>query len=199
MESRFLPKILTAIIVLLLVPCSLCLAQAETLLDQAEDYFDSDQYQQAETICEQIITEYPDSDYALEAQEKLTVLYVHWGKQAQADTAYQQLLSNYSERANIAKAVDHVADAYRNEENYTKAKELYEYAVATWPQAEHAVNSQTALVKLGIAGHEGIDTQEEFDKLTTVFSGYENLAERVDEIADFTTVRLFDLGNAVTI
>jgi len=171
--------------VLLVFPLSnTCLADVEAQFDQADEYEDQGQYEQAEAIYEQILTEYPDSNDALEAQEKLTVLYILWGKQAEADAAYQELLSSYSDYPEIAEAIDHVGDGYKEIGNFSKAIDLCRYVVNTWPQAEHAIESQTTLVKLGIAGHEGIDTQVELDKLTSTFAGNKDLAERVDEIAD---------------
>jgi hypothetical protein len=41
------------------------------------------------------------------------------------------LLASFWDHEGIAKAVDHVADAYREFKNYEKAREVYQYVVTT--------------------------------------------------------------------
>jgi tetratricopeptide (TPR) repeat protein len=160
-----------------------CFADAASMLDQAEQYEDDGNYSQAETIYKTISADYPGSDDALTAEERLTALYVVWGKQPEADAAYQQLLSDFSSHVDIAKAVDHVADAYRNIENYTKCVELYQHIVTTWPNAQHAMWSQAGLAKSNILLEDYGAAEAAVDKLITDFADDHDLAKALVEIA----------------
>jgi len=113
------------------------LADVSAQLKQAAGYKDNRQYQQAEAIYQQIITDFPDTNDALEAQKQLTVVYIAWDRQPQAEAAYQQLLANYSEDKRLAEAVRSIGDAYNDSGRYKKAIELYQYVVDNWPQHEH--------------------------------------------------------------
>lgn len=163
---------------------SACFADATGSLEQAQQYVKDTNYQQAEKSYKAIVAAEPNTDDAFAAQEKLTVLYVRWGRHAQADAAYQRLLADYSGRPGIAKAVDHVADEYRQLDNYKTARQLYRYIVANWPQAEHAPESQRAVVLTSMLLGEGAEAEIAIEELLTNFAHHENIASAVDHLAD---------------
>ncbi|MHC4475273.1 MAG: tetratricopeptide repeat protein [Planctomycetota bacterium] len=163
---------------------SVCFADSPGSLDQAEQYVKDANYQQAETIYKAIVGADPDTDEAFTAQEKLTVLYVVWGRHAQADAAYQRLLADYSGRPGIAEAVDHVADEYRRLESYETARELHRHVVANWPQAEHAVESQRGVVLTSILLGEPAEAETAIEELLSTFAQHKNMARAIDHLAD---------------
>jgi len=132
----------------------------------------------------QIVASKPGTDEALNAQEKLACLYVAWAKQPEADAAYQELLANYSQRAGIAKAVDHVADAYRKIENFQKARQCNQYIVDQWPDADYAVEAQAGVVRASILMGDEIGAQAGMNKLLTSFADSTHVAKAVDDVAD---------------
>ena len=89
-----------------------CLADAAAQFKQADDYKQNKQYEQAEAIYQQIVTDFPDSFDALEAQKQLTILYIKQDNQPQAEAAFQKLLAYFYMHNEIAKAVNKVADHY---------------------------------------------------------------------------------------
>lgn len=93
----------------------------------------------------QIVASKPGTDEALNAQEKLVGLYVKEKMPAEAEAAYAVMLADFAGNAGLAKAVDHVADKYREIWNYHKALELCRYVVSRWPESEHAAQSQGGL------------------------------------------------------
>jgi len=179
------------VVLALWLPAGRCLADGGALLEQAEQYREDGNYAEAETIYKAIVAADANTDEAFTAQEGLTVLYIYWERQEDANTAYHELLARYSERTGIAKAVDHVADAYREKEHYTKAKTLYQYVVDHWPEAEHALRSQETIAILSIQLGDDQGAQAAIDKLVTTFSGHKDVAEAVDEVAD----KYRELGN----
>ncbi|MHC4529605.1 MAG: tetratricopeptide repeat protein [Planctomycetota bacterium] len=163
---------------------SACFADAAASLEQAQQYVKDADYQQAETVYKAILAADPNTDDAFAAQEKLTVLYVTWGRHAQADAAYQRLLADYSGLPGIAKAVDHVADEYRQAGNYKTARKFYRHIVANWPQAEHAAEAQRAVVLTSMLLGEGAEAEIAIEELLTKFEQHQNIATAVDHLAD---------------
>ena len=80
----------------------------------------------------QIVASKPGTDEALNAQEKLVGLYVKEKMPAEAEAAYAVMLADFVGHPGLAKAVDHVADKYREIWNYRKALELCRYVVSGW-------------------------------------------------------------------
>ena len=57
--------------VLLFMATGVCFAGTSELLEQADTYKQDGNYEQAEAIYQQIISNYPDTDYAFLAQKNL--------------------------------------------------------------------------------------------------------------------------------
>ncbi|NIT58704.1 MAG: tetratricopeptide repeat protein [Aliifodinibius sp.] len=153
-------------------------------LEQAEAYQEQGQYTQAEQIYQQILTDYPGTDHAFQAQKNLTILYVTWDKQSNAEAALQQLLTDFSEHEAIAIAVTHVADTYRNLQKHQNACEIYNYVVNNWPDDEHGMWSQMGLVISNISLGNNEVAETAFDKLRTDYAGYQHLSRAVCLVAD---------------
>ncbi|MFQ6035175.1 MAG: tol-pal system YbgF family protein [Sedimentisphaerales bacterium] len=94
---------------LFLITAGQSLADVAAQFQQAEVHKKRGQYQQAEMIYQQIVTDYPSTDFALLAQKRLTILYIAWNKPPKADSALQQLLANFPRHKGIAKAVHDIA------------------------------------------------------------------------------------------
>ena len=132
----------------------------------------------------QIVASKPGTDEALNAQEKLVGLYVKEKMPAEAEAAYAVMLADFAGNAGLAKAVDHVADEYREAGDYTRALELYRYVVSRWPEAEHAVQSQGGVVKLYIKLGDEPNAAAAMGELISKFGNRKGIAGVVDEIGD---------------
>jgi len=87
-------------------------ADASAQLKEAGMLVKNKQYQQAEAVYKQIVTAFPDTNEALEAQKQLTCVYIATDRQQEADAAFEKLLSNFSEHKDIAEAVCLIAKRY---------------------------------------------------------------------------------------
>jgi len=176
------------VVLAFLLAADACLGNAASQLEQAEQHVEKGEYQQAEGIYKAIISADPNADEAFTAQERLTVLYVSWGRDAEADAALDDLLANYSVRTDIARAVDQVADEYRQAARYQKARDLYQYMVEHWPQAAHAEHARASVSLCNASGliHSGNEAAAEaaIASLIADFSGYENIAKMVYRVAN---------------
>ncbi|MHC4527230.1 MAG: tetratricopeptide repeat protein [Planctomycetota bacterium] len=158
-------------------------------LEQAEQLQEQGKLAEAEAIYKAVAEANPGTYDGLAAQEKLTILHVESGKYAEAEGAYKQLLSGYSRVDGIAKAVDHVGDAYRGEDQYQKALGAYRHVVETWPQAENAASSQMNVAIIRIVRGEKTAAQAAIEELIAKFADDAYLPHALENIAE----KYFDL------
>jgi TolA-binding protein len=160
------------------------LADAQDLLQQAEDYEKEGHFEQAEATYKEIVAEYGGTDEALRGQEKLTILYIRCSKPAEADSAFQDLVTGFSQNDHVADAVDHIADAYRELGQFEKARVRYRHAAQQWPSAEHAAEAQAGVARCSILLGDEDAAQAATDKLLADFGASPHIAKAVDNVAD---------------
>ena len=168
---------------LLFMSTGLFFADASELLEQAESYQEKGNYEQAEAIYLQIITDYPGTDYALEAQKQLTLIYIATDRQQQADASFGQLVTDFYEHPGISQAVWQIAKGYEQTEEYDKALELHQYNVQQFTPDKHAMWSQTEVVYFNINSGENAAADAAFEKLLTLFSSQPTLPKEIHQIA----------------
>ncbi len=156
-----------------------CFADIPAQFKQAEAYKKTGNYERAEAIYKQIVT-----DYALQAQKKLTILYIAWGKRPQEEAAFQRLIANFSEHKGIAKAVHDIAFQCRRFRKYEKAIKLYQYVLDNWPKNDQAIWSQKDIAKANVESGNEAGAQAAFEKLLANFSADERIAEAVCSVGD---------------
>jgi len=161
----------------------LCFANASEQLKQAETYKNVGNYEQAEHIYQQIVTDFPGTDEALEAQKKLTLIYIATDSQQQADAALEQLVTGFSEHRGISHAVWQIAKGYEQPNKYAKALELHQYNVQNFSHDKHAMWSQVEVVYLNIKSGENTAADTAFEKLLTLFSSQPTLPKEIHQIA----------------
>jgi len=161
-----------------------CFADVSAQFKQADNYKRNKQYEQAEAIYQQIITDYPGTDDAFKAQKALIFLYFATGKELQADATLQQLISGFYSHKDIAMTVCQVGDRYRQSKRYEKAEELYLNVIESWPQAEHALWSQMHLTIMYINTNRLSDAEASFQQMLAKFSDQGYIANTVLQVAD---------------
>jgi tetratricopeptide (TPR) repeat protein len=127
--------------------------------------------------------EYSEAE-ALTAQQKLIILYMAWGKQAQAEAAYEELVREFGGREDLARVlVGEIAGAFREAEEYESAKKVYEYVVNRWPKNELALYSQAGVVKCYLGLRDDGKAQAALAELFARFSGHEKMRSVVHDLA----------------
>jgi tetratricopeptide (TPR) repeat protein len=159
-------------------------ADASAQLQQAEEYLKNNQYKQAEGIYKQVLIDYPGTGDALQAQEKLTCLYVTQGKEPEAQSGLQKLLTDFSQYNGVTTAVTHVADEYRNLGRNQRAIEIYKQVVAKWPGDEHAMWSQMGIAISNASIGNDSAAEAAFAKLCADYSGQQHISRAVCLVAD---------------
>jgi tetratricopeptide (TPR) repeat protein len=127
-----------------------CLADTSADLAQAEQHEDDRHYDQAEAVYKQIVADSPDSADAVRARGRLAALYLVWGKQPQADGAYQQLLAKFSQHSVLPEAIYEIARAYERREKYERAGELYQQVAQRSAGNEYIDKGQLRAAKVNV-------------------------------------------------
>ena len=184
MAKRLLLLFSLVLALLFLGVANTALGDVAAQLQQAGGLTENRQYEQAEQLYKQIVADNPSADYGLEAQEKLTCLYVAWDKEPQTQASLDKLLSDFSERDGIARAATHVADAYRGVEKHTRASEVYRDVIARWPNDEHAMWSQMGLAISHASLGDDAAAESAYEKLRTQHATNEHISRAVCLVAD---------------
>jgi len=158
------------------------LADATDLLEQAATYQEEEQYEQAEVIYQQIVTDYSVTDYAFQAQKNLAILYVAWDKQPQAEAALQKLLADFSKHEGIAQAVHDIAYQHRLSRKNEKANQLDQHVIDNWPESDYAVLAQMDMAKYYVDQGD-VAAEAAVDKLLADFPDSPFMARAVHDVA----------------
>ncbi|HDL00729.1 MAG TPA: tetratricopeptide repeat protein, partial [candidate division Zixibacteria bacterium] len=102
-----------------------CFADASAQFELAKTYGKQGNYEQAEQVYKAIVTDYPGTDDAFQAQKKLPILYIIWHKGLQAEAAFQELVTKFSENERIANAVYDLAVRCNRRRKYRWAIKFY--------------------------------------------------------------------------
>jgi len=161
-----------------------CFADAAAQLEQAETYKNNEQYEQAEAIYKTVVTDYGGSNYALEAQKNLAILYIDWGKGPQAQAAYERLITDFSSHPALPGALYQVANKYQILQRHEQAIELYQYIVDNCPESDRAVPAQMDVVISNLELGNDAEAEAATDKLIADFAVHPDLPEALYGVAD---------------
>jgi len=177
-------RIAQAICAILIIQlfCISC-ANISAQLEQAETLLKKNQYEQAEQIYRQIVADNPATDYAFQSQEKLTWLYIGWGKNAQAQTSLDKLLSDFSAHKDIAEALWRIAREFERRGNQTRAIQLHKYNVEHFPKDKYAMWSQVEIIYYHIREKDFTAADAACNKLLTVFAEQPTLPKEIYRVA----------------
>jgi tetratricopeptide (TPR) repeat protein len=148
-----------------------------------EDYREQGRYAEAEQMCQGIITQYPGSDGAFEAQIQLVFLYISWDRPAEADAALEELTSTFSENPGISKAVYDIAEWYR-EFDPIKAIEIFQYVLDNYPDSNDAIWSQLGVVQSNVALGNDMAAQAAYEDMLSNFSANEDISSAICGVAE---------------
>ena len=176
--------LLLSAVVFALVSCGVGTKCFASTIEEADGHRAEKEYSQAEAIYKAIVQDYPGTDKAFTAQRKLIILYMAWDKQAEAEAAYEQLVSEFGGREDLAGVlVGEIAGAFREAEKYESAKTVYEYVVSRWPTDKLALDSQTGIVKCYLGLRDDANSAAALAELFTRFGGHEKMRSVVHDLA----------------
>ena len=156
-----------------------CFADAATQLEQAEAYKKNEQYEQAEAIYKTVVADYGGSDYALEAQKNLAILYIN-----RAQAACERLITDFSSHPALPEALYRVADEYQILQSHERARQIYQYIVDNLPESDMAVPAQMDVVISNLELGKDAEAEAETRKLIVDFAGHPHLPDALCGVAN---------------
>lgn len=116
-----------------------------------------------------VIEHWATHEYAMWSGRDVARLNIELDNMEGAQTAVDQVLSNFSQQEYIALVVYELAEHYRKFAKYQKAKELYQHILDTWPTNWRVVLAQSGLAKLYINMGDQAAAEAAINKLRTGF------------------------------
>lgn len=152
-------------------------------LKQAEAYVKDSQYEQAESIYKTIIADYPDTDYAFQAQKNLVIVYVATDNQPEAEVALQQLLTEFSTQERLPHSIHEITERCCNLGKGDAVKQLHQDILNNQPQSNEAIWLQMGVVHSSVYRGDDPNAEAATEALIAEFSENEFSAEAVAQIA----------------
>lgn len=158
-----------------------CFADASAQLGRAKAYRAKGCYEQAEGIFKTVAADYPGTDYALEAQKRLAMLYIESGQVVTAQATIDSLTAGFSERSDLPAVLCSIAEGYGKSWKYEEAKTLFQQIIQQYPDSKYARKAQLLLDVLRtnvfsfIESGDDPNAQAAIDKLVKDFSGHSAL------------------------
>jgi len=193
MKARTIVRVLFLTALIPLGINQICFADAAEQLQQAENYKENGYFSQAEQAYRQIVSSYPASSSALEAQKQLVFVELKKQKKlpgsANPQAELDRLTADFAGNSGLPQALYDVAAEYQRLKDFQKAKRLYQSIVQQYvnsPQAAKAAvdvpkTDILALIKSGQADA----AQQAIDGFIAQYSSSEYTAGALNDVAYF--------------
>ncbi len=160
---------------------------AGALLSIAEIYRKSKKYEEARSIYETVVTDYPGTERALKAQKKLAIVYVDLDDDPNTQQAIDKLAWQFSGDPNLADALYEIANRYEwVRGKYEQAAPIYQQIIQNFPDSSYAMEqldlSRTNVIYLIESGNYSL-AAEALTTLLADFNEHPDLAWTLDGIA----------------
>jgi len=179
-RSHFATIVLASIMVFALR--DLVFADAADDLKLAQTYEQKGRYEQAEAGYRQVVTAYPGSDQAFDAQKYLTALYALRGKASEAQEAMEKLLGQFSQREYLPLAVHEIVEKCGKSRGDEKVWQVCRNMLESTSSGKDGIWSQMGLAILDIFLGGQLAAQATIDNLIADFSGDARSAEALGQI-----------------
>ncbi|MBW8039624.1 MAG: tetratricopeptide repeat protein, partial [Planctomycetes bacterium] len=170
---------------LLSVAAGVCFADASAQLEQADTYKDNKDYEQAEAIYRDIVTNYPGTDEAFQAQKNLALLYIITARYSAGRQEVDTLITNFADHPELPDEIYKFAGQYWNwGKRYEDARWLYEYIAENHSDSDLAIKARTWAAGADILLGNDARAQSGIDALIRDFAGHPELAGMLWELGD---------------
>jgi tetratricopeptide (TPR) repeat protein len=142
------------------------------------------EYVQAEAIYKQIIGDSNDIKQVLQAQKRLTILYIESNNEPRAKEAFEELVAKFAGHEGVEEVVFELGEEYGEVKKYDRAREVYQYVVDHWPQTGEAIEAQEAVVRSSILLEDDAAAEAATDSLIGKFSGDDDIVSVLNDVAD---------------
>ncbi len=125
-----------------------------TLYFIGRQYRWSKKYEEATSLYQQIIQQYPNASYAGKAQmgiEEMDIISnINVGKTSEAQAGINSLIANFSGHPDLPKALYYIGRKYRWSNQYGEARNYYQQVVQQYPDSSYAGKAQRDIAEVNI-------------------------------------------------
>ncbi|MCK5172222.1 MAG: tetratricopeptide repeat protein, partial [Planctomycetes bacterium] len=147
------------------------------------------QFQRAQSVYQQIVTDYAGTDMAWQAQPRLDFLNVRVniisviesGDYAGADTAVNTLISDFAGEQRLAGLLNTIAKSYEIQGEFARAESIFQQVAQGYTNKD-GLKAQANLAKLYITGQVAGDADAATDSLARDFSGSRHFAKTLRQV-----------------
>jgi tetratricopeptide (TPR) repeat protein len=170
--------------------------------EQAEQYKQDRQYEQAAELYEAVATDYPDSNYAQEAQRNVEVLelldvYLSAEEGPVNDKTLHKVLDDIGDAGMLAVHY-HIALRYEKSQRYEEAVSVYQELLRDHSDTDYGLQSQRNLVNLYISLADDPNAQDALKTLIADFSWHSGLPGALYKVATrFEKYRIYDQSTSL--
>ena len=150
------------------------------------------EYDEKTATLEQLIKEYPASDYTRDAYYELGRAYIETGNNGKAVKAFDALAQKYPQSDIARRAIAEKAMIYNSDGNYAKAIETYKSIITLYPQSEEAQIAAQDLKNLYVEQGE----VEEFAKFAAATKGMQPVeSNEIDTLTFIAAEKIYGKGD----
>jgi len=163
-------------------------AKGRAIHEIAGAYKDAKNYTKTIELCQYVLDNWPNMDYAMWDQMHVAWSYVMLGQLSVAKAETDKMTANYGDNPDLPWALYVIAEVYRWERHYEQAKGLYELIIQRRPDSQWADRARFGLARVEVlslveAG-EFAGAQGALNKLLDDFAGDAEMPETLRTIAD---------------
>ena len=151
----------------------------------ASEYGRSGKNEEAASIYQGVIADYPGTEDAFNARRALVILYISMGNYTAAQQALDKLTAEFPPgESDLPRALYFIAKAYEDTNRYEEALSTYRTIIKDYPSSDYALTARKRLVSLydSWKGSEGTGKTASPD-LAAAFSGYSSSPEMLYNLA----------------
>lgn len=164
------------------------LLNPEAELDTAEVYYKKRDYSEAAAIYKSIVEQYPGTIDALRAQKGLTILLVDRKEYGRAEVAFEQLIDDFADDANLPEAIYEISQKYKAARKHEQAEGIYEYLIANYPGNVYALYAKGKRVISRIEFADVSGAQAAMDELVADSAAHPDIVQMFSDIINHRPV-----------
>jgi len=150
----------------------------------ADEFRRGGKYAQARKYYRYVIEQHPEAEHALWSKMGCAIADIAAGKFRRANDMVAILFADHFGDERVANAACRIADEYRKKGKFREARDIYQYVLADWPEAEHAIWSRMGSVISDISLDNDPNAAHGVRRLLADFSSDSRTANAIRQIAD---------------
>jgi len=152
-------------------------------LDQAMNYINQEQFEQAAAIYNSLLDNQPDKETEILALGGLIVIDIHQGDTEIAVTLAEQLIADNPANEVVTSAVFDIAYAFLNAGEPNESRQYYRYIVYNWPECEDAILAEFGLIRCDISSGNIQEADTALDNLLLNLPAGEDFSAQLTDTA----------------